>query len=122
MELREGLLEGPPIKGKEIEGDQKTFIDKLLNFLSGLRAKLIVPYVLLTMAIALVGVFVVTNLVTSSVRERFINQLFEASRVVADGLVRREREQLENLRLMAYMEGVSEAIIERDVDGLQNML
>jgi signal transduction histidine kinase len=122
MELREGLLERPPIKGKEIEGDQKTFIDTLLDFLSGLRAKLIVPYVLLTMAIALVGVFVVTNLVTSSIRERFINQLFEASRVVADGLVRREREQLENLRLMAYMEGVSEAIIERDVDGLQNML
>jgi len=122
MELREGLLEGPPIKGKEIEGDQKTFIDTLLDFLSGLRAKLIVPYVLLTMAIALVGVFVVTNLVTSSIRERFINQLFEASRVVADGLVRREREQLENLRLMAYMEGVSEAIIDRDVDGLQNML
>ncbi|MEE8568962.1 MAG: cache domain-containing protein, partial [Anaerolineales bacterium] len=122
MELREGLLERPPIKGKEIEGDQKTFIDTLLDFLSGLRAKLIVPYVLLTMAIALVGVFVVTNLVTSSVRERFINQLFEASRVVADGLVRREREHLENLRLMAYMEGVSEAIIERDADGLQNML
>ena len=122
MELREGLLEGPPIKGKKIEGDQKTFIDTLLDFLSGLRAKLIVPYVLLTMAIALVGVFVVTNLVTSSIRERFINQLFEASRVVADGLVRREREQLENLRLMAYMEGVSEAIIERDADGLQNML
>lgn len=122
MELREGLLEGPPIKGKEIEGDQKTFIDTLLDFLSGLRAKLIVPYVLLTMVIALVGVFVVTNLVTSSVRERFINQLFEASRVVADGLVRREREHLENLRLMAYMEGVSEAIIERDADGLQNML
>lgn len=122
MELREGLLEGPPIKGKEIEGDQKTFIDTLLDFLSGLRAKLIVPYVLLTMVIALVGVFVVTNLVTSSIRERFINQLFEASRVVADGLVRREREHLENLRLMAYMEGVSEAIIERDADGLQNML
>ena len=122
MELREGLLERPPIKGKEIEGDQKTFIDTLLDFISGLRAKLIVPYVLLTMVIALVGVFVVTNLVTSSVRERFINQLFEASRVVADGLVRHEREHLENLRLMAYMEGVSEAIIERDADGLQNML
>ena len=122
MELREGLLEGPPIRGKEIERDQKTLIDTFLDLLSGLRAKLIVPYVLLTMAIALVGVFVVTNLVTSSIRERFINQLFESSRVVADGLVRREREHLENLRLMAYMEGVSEAIIERDADRLQNML
>ena len=122
MELREGLLERPPIKAKEMEGDQKTFIDTFLDLLSGLRAKLIVPYVLLTMAIALVGVFVVTNLVTSSIRERFINQLFESSRVVADGLVRREREHLENLRLMAYMEGISDAILERDKDGLQNML
>jgi len=122
MELREGLIERPPIKGKEIEGDQKTLIDPILDFLSGLRAKLIVPYVLLTMVIAMVGVYVITSLVTSSIRERFINQLFEASRVVADGFVRRESGHLENLRLMAYMEGVSEAIQERDADSLQSML
>jgi signal transduction histidine kinase len=70
----------------------------------------------------MVGVFVVTRLVTSSFRERFVNQLFEASRVVADGIVRRERDHLEDLRLMAFMEGVPEAVMARDADSLQSML
>ena len=121
MEIREGLLEQPP-RRKEEEDERKTFLDVLLDALSGLRAKLIVPYVLLTMVIAMVGVFIVTRLVTSSIRERFVNQLFEASRVVADGIVRREKNHIEDLRLMAFMEGVPEAILDRDADRLQEML
>jgi signal transduction histidine kinase len=121
MEIREGLLDKPP-RHKEEEDERKTFLDVLLDALSGLRAKLIVPYVLLTMAIAMVGVFIVTSLVTSSIRERFVNQLFESSRVVADGIVRREKNHLEDLRLMAFMEGVPEAILERDADRLQEIL
>ncbi len=121
MEIREGLLDQPP-RHKEDEDERKTFLDSLLDALSSLRAKLIVPYVLLTIVVAMVGVFIVTSLVTSSIRERFVNQLFEASRVVADGIVRRERNHLEDLRLMAFMEGVPEAITARDVDRLQDML
>lgn len=94
----------------------------LLQFVSGLRAKLIVPYVLLTLVIAMVGVYVVTRLVTSSIRERFVNQAFEASRVAADGIVRKEREHLENLRLMAYTEGVFQATLDRDAKSLQSLL
>ena len=121
MEIREGLLDQPP-RRKEEEEERKTFLDVLLDALSGLRAKLIVPYVLLTMAIAMVGVFTVTNLVTGSISERFVNQLHEASRVVADGIVRREKNHLEELRLMAFMEGVPEAILDRDADRLQQIL
>ncbi len=94
----------------------------LLQFISGLRAKLIVPYVILTLVIAMVGVYVVTRLVTSSIRERFVNQAFEASRVAGDGIVRKEREHLENLRLMAYTEGVSEAVFDHDAEDLKSLL
>ncbi|UCF60592.1 MAG: HAMP domain-containing protein [Anaerolineaceae bacterium] len=121
MEIREGLLDQPP-RRKEEEEERRTFLDVMLDALSGLRAKLIVPYVLLTMVIAMVGVFIVTSLVTSSIRERFVNQLFEASRVVADGVVRHEKDHLEELRLMAFMEGVPEAISDRDADRLQEIL
>ncbi len=82
--------------------------------LSSLRAKLILPYVLLTLIIALLGVFIITRLVAGSFQERFANQLVEAGRVTADGIVRREQEHLENLRLLTYMQGVSEAFIARD--------
>ena len=90
--------------------------------LARLQMKLIVPYVVLTVVTALGGLFIVTRLVTSSVRERFVNQLFEASRVAADGIVRRERNHLEDLRLMAYTEGVAEAVVSRDTARLQDLL
>ena len=61
--------------------------------LSSLRAKLIVPYVLLTLSIALLGVFIITRLVAGSFQERFGNQLIEAGRVTADGIVRKEQDK-----------------------------
>jgi signal transduction histidine kinase len=79
-----------------------------------LRGQLIVPYVLLSMVTAMVGILIVTRLVTSSIRERFVNQLYEASRVASDGVVRRERAQLQSLRLMAYTVGVPEALAGDD--------
>jgi signal transduction histidine kinase len=82
--------------------------------LSSLRAKLIIPYVFLTLIIALLGVFIITRLVAGSFQERFGNQLIEAGRVTADGIVRREQEHLENLRLLTFMQGVPEAFLERD--------
>jgi len=99
-----------------------TFFHTLLKRLSSLKAKLIIPYLILTLLTAMVGTFVVTRLVASSVRERFYNQMYEASRVAADGIVRIEDEHLINLRLMAFTEGVAEAFSNQDADGLQEIL
>jgi signal transduction histidine kinase len=90
--------------------------------LARLRTKLIIPYVLLTAVLAMVGTFVVTLLVTSSVRERFANQLLEASRVAADGIIRQERASLENLRLMAFTQGVAQSLVNRDAAALGDLL
>ncbi|MGB2896696.1 MAG: ATP-binding protein [Anaerolineales bacterium] len=85
---------------------------------SNLRTKLIVPYALLTLLVAMVGVYIITRLVSGSFEERFGNQLIEASRVTADGVVRKEKKHLEDLRLLTFMEGVSEAIENRDREDL----
>jgi signal transduction histidine kinase len=82
--------------------------------LANLRAQLILPYVLLTLITAMLGTYTVTRLVTSSVRERFVNQLYEASRVAADAIVRREQSHLSTLRLMVFSAGVPEALQGRD--------
>jgi hypothetical protein len=89
---------------------------------SGLKAKLIVPYLVVTLLTAMIGTFVVTRLVASSVRERFFNQLYEASRVAADGIVRKEEDHLANLRIMVFSEGVAEAFLKRDDESLQEIL
>ncbi|MGH2621593.1 MAG: sensor histidine kinase [Anaerolineales bacterium] len=101
---------------------QATLLSRLFSVFAGLRAKLIIPYVILTVLIAMVGVYVITRLVTSSVVERFNNQLLESSRVAGDGIVRQERTHLEDLRLMAFTQGVPEALVARDAQALKDLL
>lgn len=100
----------------------KMLVARILVDLMSLKVKLIIPYVLLTLLTAMVGTFIVTRLVSSSVRERFINQLYESSRVCADGVIRHEKSHLASLRLMAYSEGVSEAIAAKEAAALQELL
>ena len=90
--------------------------------LTGLQGKLIIPYMLLTIVLAMGGVYIVTRLVTSSIRERFVNQLFEASRVAAEGIVRQEDQHLENLRTMVFTTGVQEAVEENNAESLYKLL
>ncbi len=121
MELRQTVLESAAEASLQHAADRTT-LEKLARLFAGLRAKLILPYVLLTMLIAMAGVFVITRLVTSRFQERFYNQLLEASRVAADGIVRQERTHLEDLRLMAFTQGVPQAMAERDVETLRGLL
>jgi len=90
--------------------------------LTGLQGKLIIPYMLLTIVLAMGGVYIVTRLVTSSIRERFVNQLFEASRVAAEGIVRQEDQHLENLRTMVFTTGVQEAVEKGNAEELYTLL
>jgi signal transduction histidine kinase len=90
----------------------------LFHGLRNLRGQLIIPYVLLTLITAMLGTYIVTRLVTSSVRERFVNQMYEASRVAADGVVRRERSQLRILRLVTFTSGMPEALLQGEANPL----
>jgi signal transduction histidine kinase len=106
----------------DVPESKETLVSKLLDRLSGLKAKLIVPYLVLTLLTAMIGTFIVTRLVASSVRERFFNQLDAVSEIAVDGIVRKEQDHLADLRLMAFTEGVPEAFIEEDGTTLQDIL
>ncbi|HEU0297284.1 MAG TPA: ATP-binding protein [Anaerolineales bacterium] len=90
--------------------------------LPSLQSKLTVPYALLTLILTAVGIFVLTRLVTSSIRERFMNQLYEAGRAASDGIVLQEKKHLENLRIMSYTTGVAGALTNRDTRKLETLL
>lgn len=90
--------------------------------LASIRSKIIVPYLLLTIAIAAIGVYVVTRLIASSIEERFTNQLLEAGRVAGDGLVRQESRHIEVLRPMVGTDGVAEAVQAHDMATLRRLL
>lgn len=86
------------------------------------RWKIILPYVLLSVLIAIVATYLVTNLVIGSLTERFDNQLLEAGRVTADTVVRKEREHLETVRAVAFTEGVAESIQTQDERALWDLV
>jgi signal transduction histidine kinase len=85
-------------------------------------SKIIIPYIILTAIVAVMGTFVVTTLVAGTTRERFVNQLIEAGRVAGDSIVRREDRHLEVLRLMVFTEGVDQAVVNGDADALRGLL
>lgn len=75
-----------------------------------IRFKVILPYLLLTLLVAVTGVFVVTRLVSKSLEERLSNQLLEAGRVVSDEMARVEISQFDDARLVAFTRGFGEAL------------
>jgi len=79
-----------------------------------IRFKVILPYLLLTLLVAVTGAFVVTRLVSNSLEERLSNQLLEAGRVVSDSMVREEKDQVQEARLIAFTRGLGEALKDGD--------
>ncbi|HEY2980113.1 MAG TPA: cache domain-containing protein, partial [Anaerolineales bacterium] len=75
-----------------------------------IRAKLTLPYVLLSILIALGGGMIVTRVVMDSLEERFLNQLIETRKLASELMVSEENRQLGTLRLLSHTEGVAEAI------------
>ncbi|HSH04777.1 MAG TPA: ATP-binding protein [Anaerolineae bacterium] len=90
--------------------------------LTRLRTKIILPYFLLTTMVAGFGAFVITQLVTGTLKERFDNQLLDAGRVVAESMVAIERDRLELVRLAAASAGVPAAIANQDTTTLTTLL
>jgi len=81
-----------------------------------IRFKVILPYLLLTLIVAVTGAYVVTRLVSSSLGERLSNQLLESGHVVSDTMARQEIKHLEAARIVAYTRGLGEALHAGNVD------
>ena len=86
--------------------------------LPNIRSKIILPFLVLTLIVAVVGIYIVTSLVVSSIDDRLTNQLLEAGRVVSDGMARREVEHLESARTIAFTIGLPEALQNDDREEL----
>lgn len=87
----------------------------LIQALRSVRTKIILPYLLLTLITAAVGAYVVTQLVASSLQERFDNQLLDAGRITAQGMVVAEEERLQLLRAISFTTGLVEAVQAADI-------
>jgi signal transduction histidine kinase/HAMP domain-containing protein len=92
-----------------------TYTRRLITYFnSRIRFKIILPYALLTLMVAIIGVYLSTRLVADSLVERFTRQLIEAGSTVADGLAQREQLHLSHYNAIAFTEGIDEAILTDD--------
>lgn len=120
--------------GLEVEGEPQPDASELpdslrrknwlLDIIHGKRisAKIVVPFIVVMFVLAIGGSWVVLNLVTGSLVQRFTNQLLDAGKNVNDTIIKTEGQQLELLRLMTNTEGVDAALAQGDAPTLQKLL
>lgn len=87
-----------------------------------IRSKVILPYLVLTLLVAVTGAYTVTRLVADSLVERLTNQLLEAGRVVNSNFVILELSQVETARLFAFTQGLPDALYDEQRDRLENLV
>ena len=85
-----------------------------------IRAKITIPYLLLSLILAVAAAYLITQLVVENVEERFTKQLFEAGKISSELIVNDEMQQLETLRLLVNVEGISSAILDDDFERIKN--
>ncbi len=97
---------------------------------SRLRYQIIGPFLLLTIIVAVVGTVVVFSQMTTSLQERFDNQMASVARTANDALVSQEQANLQFLREVAFAQrnvstgapGVAEAFATSNTQGLKDAL
>jgi signal transduction histidine kinase len=77
---------------------------------------------MLTLIVAGIGAFVISNLVASSLQERFNNQLLDAGRRVSESTVQYEENRLQILRAVAGTVGVPEALADANATRLAQLV
>ncbi len=87
-----------------------------------LRWKIILPFIFLALAFALVATLFVNKLVVQAEAVRFLRQLRDCGQQAVDEVVRIEDRLLEIERAIAYTEGVAEAVALGNSEGLRDRI
>lgn len=87
-----------------------------------IRLKVALPFLLLTIVVSVLGVYVVTRLVTGTLTERLTNQLLESGRVVSDSFVRLEGQHVTEAFRIIYTDGLSAAVTDQNRESLLNLV
>ncbi len=74
------------------------------------RVKITLPFLLLSVAMAMAVAFVLYQVVFENINQRFNSQLIESGKLASEWMVQQENQRLNTLRLLAYTEGVGDAL------------
>jgi signal transduction histidine kinase/HAMP domain-containing protein len=91
-------------------------------FFGTIQNKIILPFLILTLLVTMMGTYIVTRLVASSIQDRLTTQLLDTSRAASDSIVAWERYQLDILRLVVFTVSVPESLEAGDQQPLTDAL
>jgi putative nucleotidyltransferase with HDIG domain len=86
-----------------------------------IRTKITIPYLILSIILAIAAAYIITQLIVENVEERFNKQLYEAGKISSELGVSYEAQLLETERLLANVEGVADALRHNDADALRSL-
>ena len=107
-------------KGRAFKMDGN--FNRLAPWRRSLRLKIIVPYLILTLVVAVASAYVITRVFTISSTKAYETRLFETTAAANDAIVRHERQQLAFWRQLAFTAGVGEATAAADSAQLKLLL
>lgn len=86
-----------------------------------IRSKITLPFLFLSIVIAIAAGYVITRIVFDTIEERFVNQLVESGKLASEQMALEEDRLLTSLRLLTYTNGVGEALQQGDPDRLRQL-
>jgi HAMP domain-containing protein len=99
----------------------KSISNAFNNLPINIKEKVTIPYLILGIFLIVGSAFVVTRVVFDTIEERFTNQLLEAGILASERMVVEENQMLKVLRLLAYSDGVPEALKNSDPERLREL-
>ncbi len=87
-----------------------------------MRLKIILPLIALTLLFAIVGAYIISQVILRAAQSRFETQLVDSGIQAADWMVRQEERMLETLRLTANSQGVASLTQNGDAEALRDLL
>lgn len=106
---------------KEKMNITKSVTKSFNNLPLNIKEKVTLPYLILGIILVIGAAFVVTRVVFDTIEERFTNQLLEAGILASERMVVEEDQMLKVLRLLAYSEGVPEALKNIEPERLREL-
>lgn len=86
------------------------------------RLKIVLPYLLLSALVMVVGLLLMSRLIVETMEERFQRQLVDAGVMAADRIVREEQALLATWRALAFTEGTAQQLAQGDAEALRTLL
>src|SRR5207237_2932464 len=87
-----------------------------------IRTQIILPFLLLMLILGLIGTYLTTSLVATSLENRIADQLVHAQDAALDAAVKLQGRQVAAVRLIANTEGVDRAVRAGDATALRQLV